>query len=258
MNILILDTETVGVKTENIINIAYKIITVDITNATYKPLLTRNYLISKLFKNLVLLDNCPYTNDKKRISLMGELERGEVKKRTIKQALKQLKKDIERYNVLYCYAFNSPFDKKVIEREEKRHSLPTTINVPFYDIRSYARTYISSKEHTDFCLENNLVTESGRYISTNVESYCKFIYDNKNFNEEHLALSDVEDELNILLYCIKKGCDITREVKPPRLAESGLVFEKTICYKTSDTDTEYYTIEYRRKTEKDNVTTYYK
>ena len=57
MNICIFDTETVGKVSQDLLNVGYKIIDLNIQQGTYKVLQERDYLVGKLFNNTIYMLN---------------------------------------------------------------------------------------------------------------------------------------------------------------------------------------------------------
>ena len=101
-------------------------------------------------------------------------------------------------------------------------------------------------------LADGIITESQKYISTSVESVCKYLYNNLDFIEDHTALSDVQHETNILLECVKRGADITRGLKTSHFIKSDKELTETLVI-----NGEQQTITYKNKYSR-NGKTYYK
>lgn len=57
---------------------------------------------------------------------------------------------------------------------------------------------INNDEYKDFCLKNNLVSESGKYFKTSAETTYQFLKNQPDFVESHTALDDALIEAEIL------------------------------------------------------------
>ena len=79
-----------------------------------------------------------------------------------------------------------------------------------------------------------------------VESVVKFLTNNLDFEEEHTALDDCGWETEILVECVKRGCDITQPMKKGGNIPSGKVFTKTMVLPNGETIEIEYTKEYER------------
>ena len=256
MNILVLDTETVGQKTERILDLAYKIVKVDMQKKRYETIATKNFIIGKIYRNKELLDNCPYMSESKKERYVDLVANRRIKNKSIKQALETLKKDIEKYCVSYAYAFNSPFDTRIIAQEEEKLNISPTFEIPVYDIREYACEYLATAEYIEYCKQHEFFTPTQRFISTTAETFSRYIYRNAEYAEAHTALMDVEDEIEILMNCVRKGCDITQKGSKIENMPSEKVFTESIIFTTED-GVEQRTFSYHNKRTKNGITTYY-
>jgi DNA polymerase III epsilon subunit-like protein len=63
----------------------------------------------------------------------------------------------------------------------------------------------NTNKYRDFCLENDLITNSGIYFKSSAESVYQYLKKDKDFIEDHTALSDCMIEAEILLKILKKG-----------------------------------------------------
>lgn len=77
---------------------------------------------------------------------------------------------------------------------------------PMIDIWGLACANIINKPaYKRACLENNLLSPSGMYFSTNAENVKRFICKEYGFMESHTALSDAVIETEILFHGLKRG-----------------------------------------------------
>ena len=222
MKIIVFDTETVDVEHAFCYNVGYCIIDTE----TKETLLKRDYVVEQVWENKMLFSTSYYANKK---SLYVSALRG--RRASIKHwghIQQRMIKDIETYGIEYAYAFNSPFDIRVFDFNSEWFKSSNALDyVKTIDIRGLINALLFSEEYQAFCEENNLFTESGNY-SGNAESLTKFIRQDKEFVEEHTALSDSLIEAEIILYMIDKfGIDITQEGKVyatvPRETEREMV-----------------------------------
>lgn len=222
MKIIVFDTETVDVEHAFCYNVGYCIIDTE----SKETLLKRDYVVEQVWENKMLFSTSYYANKK---SLYISALRG--RRASIKHwghIQQRMIKDIETYEIEYAYAFNSPFDIRVFDFNSEWFKSSNALDyVKTIDIRTLINALLFSEEYQAFCEENNLLTESGNY-SGNAESLTKFIRQDKEFVEEHTALSDSLIEAEIILYMIDKyGVDITQEGKVyaivPRETEREMV-----------------------------------
>lgn len=222
MNILVFDTETVDVEHAFCYNVGYTIVNIE----TREKLLKRDYVIEQVWENKMLFSTSYYAEKKQ---LYINALRG--RKATIKHwghTMQRMIKDIQEYNVEFAYAFNSPFDVRVFDFNSEWFKSSNALDyVETIDIRGLINKLLFSDEYKAFCEENGFYTESGNY-SGNAETLTKFIRQDKEFIEDHTALSDSLIEADIILYMIDKyGVDITQEGKVyatvPRETEREMV-----------------------------------
>ena len=245
MNIIVFDTETIGKVSQDLINIGYKIIDLDISNGQYKTLQERDYLINRFIDNIDYCINDDFVGAKKLALWTQALEEKRAVKRSLKQVFKTLSNDIKKYKVLIGYAYNSKFD---IDKFNKNGF---EFNIPIFDIWGYAyKTIINTQDYIKWATENNQLTATETFISSTVESVTRYLTGNLDFQESHTALDDVQYETAILIECFKRGVDITKEAPTPKRIDSNKVFHKTIKYDDKIIELEY-TKEYKRG---DNIT----
>lgn len=239
---IVFDTETVGCKTQTLLNVGYKIVDISIQNGTAEVLKQRDYVVGELIKNRLWLINDMFMGEEKLAKYDYLLQNKKIIQRSIKQIFKTLVNDIAKYKVLFGYAYNCDFDLDKFAKTAVQYGIENPFDkIPVFDIWAYAVNYIcKSDNYITWAKANEVFTESGVYISTSVESVCKYLYGNLDFVENHTALSDCDHELNILLDCVRRGCDITRTQKMNgRFIPSEKVFKKTIIYKGEKIELEY-------------------
>ena len=75
---------------------------------------------------------------------------------------------------------------------------------------------LDNDDYRKFCVENNLVTNSGKYYSTTAESTYKYLSQNSQFVESHTAIEDADIECEILTKIFTK-------VKPKNMT-MGIIY----------------------------------
>lgn len=248
MNIIVIDTETIGKISQDLLNIGYKIIDVDIQKATYTVLIQRDYIVTALYNNTIYCLNDEFVGAKKYTLFTKALQEKTAVKRSLSQIFNVLANDLKRYKVLFGYAYNCNFDIDKFNKSAEKYHINNPLNdLPIFDIWSYAYSFICNTNHYKQWAKNNQIfTNTEKYISTSVESVCKYLYNNLNFAEDHTALSDVQHETNILIECIKRGCDITRPMEKPKFIISNKKFSKTIVLPNGEVIQFEYTKDYNK------------
>ena len=253
MNIIIFDTETIGKVSQDLLNVGYKVIDLNIQTGEYKVLCERDYVVTSLINNKVYCINDDFVGETKYNIYQGLLADGKVIKRTLPQIYKTLANDIAKHNVIFGYAYNCQFDLDKF----KRHTADGMINpfetLPVFDIWDYAIGFIcETDEYKTWAYENNQVTQTEQYFSTSVEAVARYLYNNLDFVEDHTALSDAQHETEILVECVKRGADITRPLKTNHRIKSDKELKEVIVVDGKETQITYKT-KYNR-----NGKTYYK
>lgn len=215
MNIIVFDTETAGCCTQTLLNIGYCIADVDLTTFKYRILKGRDYLIGKHYKNRLWLLNDMFVKAEKLAKFDYNVERGSAILRTEKQIFEQMSRDIAKYGVEYGFAYNSDFDEDKFRKTATELGIHNPLDdIKVLDIWCNAQMYIcDTAEYLAFCNENELRTLSGKYIPTSVEGVTAFLNCDKDFVEEHTALSDVQWELRILCELGARGCNVFEQPK---------------------------------------------
>lgn len=244
MNIIVFDTETLGFKSQDLLNVGYSIIDLDIFTKTFKVLTQKDMLDYRLWQavkkltehkgcleedipNILATNFLPQEKFETYEKLIAEKR---IEKHTIKKIFEIVQEDIKRYNVVFGYAYNCNFDIDKFNKTSLKYSIVNPFeNLPIFDIWAYATNYICNTDaYKKWAMENSIFTQTETYISTSVESVVKYLLQDLTFVEEHTALSDVQWEIKILLECFVRGCDITKNEKRNSYIPSGKVFHKKI------------------------------
>ena len=210
MNIMVFDTETAGCKTQSLLNVGYTIVDLDLRNFTYKTKVARDYLMRDVYNNYMWLINDMFVGENKLAVMRNNLEHKGAILRTEKQVFEQISKDIAKYGVQFAYAYNCQFDTDKFAKTAIAYGLRNPLeDVTVLDLWGFAYWNICvTAEYQQFCLENELKTKSGKFFPTSVEGVTAYLNNDKDFKEDHTALSDVYWELRILCECGKRGQDI--------------------------------------------------
>ena len=75
---------------------------------------------------------------------------------------------------------------------------------------------LNNDAYRKFCVDNQLITNSGKYFSTTAESTYKYLTQNEKFIESHTAIEDTDIECEILAH-------IFRKVKPKNMT-MGIIY----------------------------------
>ena len=100
MNICIFDTETVGKVSQDLLNVGYKIIDLNIQQGTYKVLQERDYLVGKLFNNTIYMLNDDFVGAEKYAKYTLALQNKTIIKRGISQIIETMRKSIMYYSLM--------------------------------------------------------------------------------------------------------------------------------------------------------------
>jgi hypothetical protein len=201
-SILILDTETTSLEKPFCYNIGWTILDLD-TRAVY---VKRDYVVEQIWHNLALFSTAYYAE--KRPLYVAAMRSRKTTMDKWGYIMRDLASDIRKNNVQAVFAYNSPFDDKVISFNCDWFKTNNPLdNVPVIDIRGMVAQFITNTDdYKAFCEEYNLFTEKG-YYSTTAESVYSYITQDTEFIEAHTALADAEIETDILLTCVDLGAD---------------------------------------------------
>jgi hypothetical protein len=244
MNILVFDTETLGMKSQDLLNVGYRILDLNPISREVKVLCERDMIdlnlfsaVSKLFSykgcleedmSWILSNN--FLSQEKYEKYVNAIAQKKIERHSIRKIFEIMAQDMEKHKVVFGYAYNCTFDIDKFSKTASKYGLENPIErLPIFDIWAYAVNHICrTEDYIKWAKENAIFTASESYISTSVESVVKYLTNNLDFVEEHTALSDTQWETAILLNCLQRGCDITRAELKGSNIDSGKVFQKTI------------------------------
>lgn len=242
MNILIFDTETIGLEKTFCYDIGYKIMDLE----TQNTLVRNEFIIEQVWNNKPLFETA-YYQDKKDL-YVSKMRGKKAKLVNWGYAISKIIQDIKNFEVVGIYAYNSTFDTKVIDFNADWYKTRNFLDyAPVFDIWGYTSQAIDNElvnEYVEFCENNNLISESGN-IQNNADTWGKF-FNGLEWNEEHTALADTEIESKILFYCFEKGLMPQTEYKVIKCIASKTPLEKTLTIEYNGEIQEYI---YTKKTE---------
>ena len=244
MNIMILDTETIGLEKRYMYDFGY-IIASQQENGTFKPIKKRQFIVDQVYNNKMLFETAYY--HKKRPLYISLLRGRKAKLKKIGHAFRTMRADIENYEIEHVLAYNMPFDKGVFKFNSNVFNLINPIeHLPHLDIMNFATETIHQDNHyQDFCETYGYITEANN-IQTNAEITFKFISGLHDFEESHTSLQDCEIELDILNYSILKGARLDKEYKR-KYIKARTKQDLKIIVKDKDKQETEYVFTYQKK-----------
>jgi hypothetical protein len=212
----------------------------------------KSYLITEIFSVPSIFNTAYYAS--KRPLYIDKLKKKEITLTSWEQATADMVADME--GAVAVGAYNSMFDyKKAIaftedyithlysdnyaEWEAKQNNRidyiathpnrPSTkdfdpdhftfrgVSYDLFDIWGLScEQLLDNDDYRKFCVDNNLITNSGKYYSTTAESTYKYLTQNTGFIESHTAIEDADIECEILTQIFSK-------VKPKNMT-MGIIY----------------------------------
>ena len=204
MNVIVLDTETTNDLEEPIVyDIGWAVIDLE----TEKVIKTESFVVAEIFLDKELMSFAYYAE--KIPQYWADIKAG---KRTLTGRSKirnALYEDCKNYEVKEIYAHNAYFDYKACSITQRyltaskwRWFFPYGVRI--CDTLKMARKAFNDDDYTNFCIDNNYLTQYGgnRYTA---EIIYRYLTNNLDFEEEHKGLDDVMIEKEILFACRKRG-----------------------------------------------------
>lgn len=207
---IVLDTEATNTGIENARDIAQGAQVYDlgytVADASGAVYLEHRFIISDTFCNVSLMETAYYAD--KIPAYHAALAAGDATMVTLREAMATLRADIREHGVNTIWAYNARFDRTALNSSVTTASngwntwaLP--YGVKWCDILQFARTTIcNTKKYKAFCEANGYLTKTGRPRHT-ADMVGKYLKDT-DYTEQHTALQDARDELDILLACMRR------------------------------------------------------
>lgn len=209
--ILLVDTEFVSLVKPFVYDLSYIIARKN--GDKYEALKVVGNVVKQVYSNRMLFETAFYSSKKKLYT--KALRKNEYQKKYLGNIMREIKNDIEKYQVNCVMGYNVSADNRSITFTSDFMKITNALkDLPFIDLMPIVVNYICDTDnYKKFARENNLITEKG-YYKMSVESVSKYIYNNKDFSENHLGKDDNIHELELLNYVIGIGAKI--EVMPKR------------------------------------------
>lgn len=191
--IMVLDTETLGLENPTIYELGYTIH----NQAKKQTLQERDYLIKQVYDDETLFASAYYAH--KRPLYEKKLADGIAKNVYWGYALKVLVSDIQKYGVDEIYAYNSRFDTRAIKYTMTQLKAITKFDNNILDIMNYIKSITDTESYVKFCESNGYMTKAKKpKPQKKAETLFRYITNNNEFIEDHMALEDSQIELQIL------------------------------------------------------------
>lgn len=197
--IMILDVEGMGTKRPY--NIGYII-----ADTKGNIIEQRSFaLLACIWENLENCLNAKAMTHKNCQEILGDENNLKYSKVSIENFKKLFESDIENFGIKEIWAYNCNFDKGAIKRLYGETDFKKLIEkVCFYDIWSaIIFTRLVNKRYIKYCRENDkteykMLTDNGN-CKTTAEIVYGYLFNNKDFKEEHTGLADCLIEYQIYL-----------------------------------------------------------
>lgn len=212
-----------------------------IASRTHGIIEKRSFLVAETF-SVPAVFNTAYYKEKRPLYL-DMMKRGEIEVLPWDSIIEILLADLQ--GAEYICAYNAMFDfkkaivftelyirqlyspayqswenlqrescKRILTEKKKRnerdfdpeHFIFRGEKYPMIDIWGIACKYLlNNGKYKKMCLQENKISNSGLYFTTNAEVAMQYLSQRFDFIEDHTALSDAEIETEILFYCLKRG-----------------------------------------------------
>lgn len=213
MNIIVLDTETAGsLEKPFCYDVGYVIYNVE-ENTRLEE---KHFVVEQIWHNLELFDSAYYADKRNQYVQLMRSRKATMDK--FGYIMREMARDIKKYNVTDAYAYNSDFDDKVITRAcDWFKCINPLETIAIHDIWGYSCEWITKfQKYKDFCDDYGYYTDTGNYKQS-AECVYRFITGDIEFEEAHMGLHDAQIELEILRYCLSHGATINWDYKVTRV-----------------------------------------
>jgi hypothetical protein len=203
--ILLVDTEFVGLTKPFVYDLSY--IVAEKVGDKFIPIKSVGNVVKQVYENRMLFETAFYSSKKKLYT--QALRKKDYQKKYFGNIMREMKNDIEKYNITKVMGYNVSADKRSIQFTSDFIKSDNALkNLEFIDLMPIVVNYIcDTDDYKKFARENSLITEKG-YYKMSVESVSKFIYKNADFVEKHLGKDDNKHELELLNYVMELGAKV--------------------------------------------------
>lgn len=204
---MVLDTETTGDFNQPLIyDFAYRIIDLE-----GNILFERSSLVREIFNSRFLMDKAYYSDKVELYNKM--LENKEIDILPYSTLIKEFVAMARKYKVNVIAAYNVAFDFKALNGTMQvaysqgqddliLEKLFNQKNKHLLCIWNLAcETILNTDEYREYADTHGFKSDKGNYLS-NAEVAFAYIKETPDFKEKHMALSDVEIEIEILLFIL--------------------------------------------------------
>ena len=212
MNVLVIDTETANSVEQPLpYDVGYAIVDTE----TGEIRTEKSFVVAEIFLDKELMKGAYYAE--KIPHYWDDLKAGTRIMKTICGIRKEIKADMEKYNVTKVGAYNMGFDNRAT-RNDVRYISGSLIKwffpygTEFFCIWHMACTSIlNTKDYVRFALENGFVSEHNN-IQTSAEIAYRYITNKTTFAESHTGLEDVKIEIEIMLAVLKSEMEYSDKI----------------------------------------------
>ena len=171
----------------------------------------RSYCVKEIFNDKSLMNSAYYKE--KLPKYYEELKQGKREIKTILEIRNIIKKAIEYFNIEMVFAYNANFDYTTLNNSIRyitssfvRWFFPYGVKIG--DIWHIACQVLGTQKTFQF---ENVRNENGN-LKTSAERMFAYISQNEEFEEEHIGISDVRIEKEILIRCLKSHKKIDKNI----------------------------------------------
>jgi hypothetical protein len=193
--ILLLDVETVD-DDRNIVELSGKVV-----NKNLIALRTFSFIIKETWEDKNLMSGI-YAETKKVAIWHDNIKNNRSQIITTKELASKLDDMIKEYNIKVISAYNLKFDLDAILKTFTRNKgfSKGILKLSQLDLWLYAGDIFLKERYVKYCVSKNYLTPKGNCL-TSAEVVYRYVSNDDTFIETHVALDDINIELEILRVC---------------------------------------------------------
>lgn len=145
------------------------------------------------------------------------IKNGDFKVTTLYTARKLIADYCKQYNIKTILAYNASFDttalnttQRYITKSKYRYFLPYGVEIGCIWAMA-CQTILCQKSFLRWAIDNGKVSKKGN-IQTSAETVFAYLSGNKNFEESHTGLKDVEIETYIFAQCTRQHKKMSKKI----------------------------------------------